>query len=219
MAHLVHEVRGVLGEDAAPATAPDGVRERWWIAAAAVVALAAMATRWQPQRSPAPRRVAARSSRRASPAARAQINGHWQAESPMTGTTPASASVSRSPARPTAARQRLVPRCSRAACSKAASMARASASSPGRAKRAGAAAPGGRASLPGPARRRRASLRHADRGRHLAARADRFVARRVAPGPRRRRVAEARPCAPPICKPHALLSRRTCTSSRRAGRA
>ena len=150
------------------------------------------------------------------PARKSTANG--RPTSPTTGTTPASASASRSPARPTRCTAALRSFASRAACSRAASMPRASASSPARANRAAAAtARGGRASLPRPARGRRASLRHADRRRQLAARAGRV---RRSPGGFGRAAGESlrRVLRRPICTACAS-SRRACTSSRCAGRA
>ena len=82
MAHLVREVRGALGEEAAPpptASAPS--RTGWWIAAAVVVVAVAIGTLWQSQRSPAPATVSpARVEPAPVPAARAQVNGDWQAD-------------------------------------------------------------------------------------------------------------------------------------------
>ena len=82
MAHLVREVRGALGEEAAPpptASAPS--RTGWWIAAAVVVVAAATVTLWQSQRSPAPAPLSpARVESAPVPAARAQVNGDWQAD-------------------------------------------------------------------------------------------------------------------------------------------
>jgi len=80
MARLVREVRGALGEDAAPPpavrTAP---RTGWWITAAGVVAVAAVGGLWQSQRSPAP--VApSRIEPAPVPVARGQVNGEWQAD-------------------------------------------------------------------------------------------------------------------------------------------
>lgn len=79
MAHLMREVRGALGEEAAaPAfaarTAP---RTTWWIGAA--VTFAAIAALWQWQRSPAPV-PSSRVEQAPVPAARALINGEWQAD-------------------------------------------------------------------------------------------------------------------------------------------
>ena len=77
MARLVREVRGALGEEATPP--PTASPTRWWIGAAVVVAAAAIAVLWQWQRSPeavAPTRV----EQAAVPAARAQVNGEWQAD-------------------------------------------------------------------------------------------------------------------------------------------
>ena len=80
MAHLVREVRGALGEDAAPpATARAASRTRWWITAAVVVAVAAIGALWQSQRSPAPVSPS-RVEPAPVPAARAQVNGEWQAD-------------------------------------------------------------------------------------------------------------------------------------------
>jgi len=81
MAHLVREVRGALGEDTAPpATASAASRTGWWIAAV-VVAAAAIAALWQSQRSPAPAPVTpARVETAPVTAARAQVNGEWQAD-------------------------------------------------------------------------------------------------------------------------------------------
>jgi len=82
MAHLVREVRGALGEEAAPpptASAPS--RTGWWIAAAVVVVAVAIGTLGQSQRSPAHATVSpARVEPAPVPAARAQVNGDWQAD-------------------------------------------------------------------------------------------------------------------------------------------
>ena len=84
MAHLVHEVRGAIGEEAAPPTTTSAPsRTRRWIAAAVVVVAAAMVALWQLQRSPAPAPAPLSPARVESapvPAARAQVNGDWQAD-------------------------------------------------------------------------------------------------------------------------------------------
>lgn len=79
MAHLVREVRGVLGDTSAPAlTARSASRSGWRIAGAAVVAVAAIGALWQWARSTAPA-TAPRVEQVAAPA-RAQVNGEWQAD-------------------------------------------------------------------------------------------------------------------------------------------
>ncbi len=79
IAHLVREVRGALGEQAAaPAVAArTAPRTTWWIAAA--VAVAVIAGLWLWQRSPAPV-ASSRVEQAPVPAARAQVNGEWQAD-------------------------------------------------------------------------------------------------------------------------------------------
>ena len=131
MAHLVREVRGALGEEAAPPptaqrAVANGVVDRRRRGggragdrrAVAVAAIARSRARSRRRGSrPRPRRRRAR---------RSTANG--KPTSPTTGTTPASASASRSPARPTSCTAALRFSASRAACSRVASMPRASAS-------------------------------------------------------------------------------------------
>ena len=81
MERLVREVRGALGDKAAPAPVARTASSRtgWWIgAAAAAVAVAAIATWWQSQRTPAP--LPSARVETAPAAARAQVNGDWQAD-------------------------------------------------------------------------------------------------------------------------------------------
>jgi len=84
MERLVREVRGALGEAAAPpATARTTSRTGWWITAAVVVAVAAIGALWQSQRSPAPAPATASPARvepALVPATRAPINGEWRAD-------------------------------------------------------------------------------------------------------------------------------------------
>jgi len=80
MEHLVREVRGALGEKAAntPSARTASARAGWWIGATAVVALAAIGMWWQSQRALAP--VPSARVEPAPAAARAQVNGDWQAD-------------------------------------------------------------------------------------------------------------------------------------------
>ena len=80
MARLVREVRGALGEEAAPPPmARTAARTGWWVGAAVVAAAAAVGVLWQQQRSPGPASPA-RVEQAPVPAARAQVNGEWQAD-------------------------------------------------------------------------------------------------------------------------------------------
>jgi len=80
MERLVRELRSALGERGTAAAAPRAASPRtgWWIGIAALVALAAIGTWWQSQRTPAP--VPSARVEPAPAAARAPVNGDWQAD-------------------------------------------------------------------------------------------------------------------------------------------
>jgi len=79
MAHLVREVRGALGEPAAPALPARTVSKTpWRLIGAAMVAVAVVVAAWQWQRSPAPAQQGIEQKPAAT--ARAPINGAWQAD-------------------------------------------------------------------------------------------------------------------------------------------
>ena len=71
IAHLVHEVRGALGEADPPPAARRSL-PKWWLGVA-VLAVAALAALWQ-LRAPSPARPAP------VPVARPEVNGEWRAE-------------------------------------------------------------------------------------------------------------------------------------------
>ena len=71
MAHLVHEVRGALGEADPPSAARRSFPKRWL--GVAVLAVAALAALWQ-LRAPSPAQPAS------VPVARPEVNGEWRAE-------------------------------------------------------------------------------------------------------------------------------------------
>ena len=178
MARLVREVRGALGEAAAPrrrrsagvanAVVDRRRRGRW--------PLAAIGALWQSQRSPAPRRADRRvSSRRPCRRRARRSTANGRPTSPTTGTTRASRE------RFTFAGEADALHGSASFLGVAARRARRPRRCRGRRlrhpdernERERRQRHGGRASLPRPARGRRAPLRHADRGRQLRARADR----------------------------------------------
>jgi hypothetical protein len=163
MERLVREVRGALGDKAAPVPVARTASSRtgWWIgAAAAAVAVAAIATWWQSQRTPAP--LPSARVETAPAAARAQVNGDWQADVTYDWDNARFSERFR--------------------FAGAADALHGSASFLGvarlrhpheRIERRRRQRHDDRAPLPRPAGRRRAPLRHADRGRQLDARADR----------------------------------------------
>ncbi len=75
MAHLVHEVRNVLGDAAPPPPTPTPTRRSFtqWGLAGALVGAAAVATLWQWRPAPAP------VAQVPAPVARPPINGEWRA--------------------------------------------------------------------------------------------------------------------------------------------
>ena len=79
IAHLVREVRGALGEAAPPPVAAVPSRTSWWIAGGVGV-LAAIGVLWQWQRSPPPVASSPPVEHAPAPAARAHVNGEWQAD-------------------------------------------------------------------------------------------------------------------------------------------